>query len=135
MGCFNLKGFLSRVTISCGDEVVMMLGINKDSGTKIFYTLEKIVPISLPVYGKYNDYGGIDHIKEDNNTKWLEKNIGKLEDIIDKLRNSICVTYSQKEMIERMLLLVNIDKGIKTGLYDDKIAIQYALLKILVVNT
>lgn len=83
MGCFNLKGFLSRVTISCGDEVVMMLGINKDSGTKIFYTLEKIVPISLPVYGKYNDYGGIDHIKEDNNTKWLEKNIGKLEDIIE----------------------------------------------------
>ena len=59
--------------------------------------------------------------------------IGNLK--IDKLRNSICVTYSQKEMIERMLLLVNIDKGIKTGLYDDKIAIQYALLKILVVNT
>lgn len=83
MGCFNLKGFLSRVTISCGDEVVMMLGINKDSGTKIFYTLEKIVPISLPIYGKYNDYGGIDRIKEDNNTKWLEKNIGKIEDIIE----------------------------------------------------
>ena len=54
---------------------------------------------------------------------------------IEKLRNSICGTYAQKEMIERMLLLVNIDKGIKTGLYDDKIAIQYALLKILVVNT
>lgn len=90
MGCFNLKGFLSRVSIRCGDEVVFMIGLAKHTGTQHFYTMGNIVPISLPVYGTYDDYGGIENVEDTPSKRWLEENIGKIEDIVDAVRECMC---------------------------------------------
>lgn len=83
MGSFNLKGFLSNVSISYGDDIVVMVGKFKDPVAHGFYPLDKIVPVTLPVYGKYNDYGNIESIIEDDNTKWIRKNIGDINDFFE----------------------------------------------------
>lgn len=115
--------------VCCGDvnNSVLALNVLLDRG-------ESIIGMITLLYSQFKQ-GLMIYDYLDMTTQVIAKRTGVNPFIIDKLRNSICVTYSQKEMIERMLLLMNIDKGIKTGLYDDKIAIQYALLKILIVNT
>lgn len=85
MGCFNIKGFLSDLTISNNDDIVMFLCVkNVDVTVAFAYApCEEVSPIALPIYGKYNDYGGITNIKKDANVKWLEEHVGKIDDIVE----------------------------------------------------
>ena len=124
---FTIFDFIDFVCSGDINNSVLALNVLLDRG-------ESIIGMITLLYNQFKQ-GLMIYDYLDMTTQVIAKRTGVNPFIIDKLRNSICVTYSQKEMIERMLLLVNIDKGIKTGLYDDKIAIQYALLKILVVNT
>lgn len=93
MGCFNVASTASGLTIGCGDEVVLFPLIptnfqyNKkisegvliphssnlvsNDGACILYE-----PFCLPIKGCYNDYGGIENIIEDENTKYLENYFG-----------------------------------------------------------
>lgn len=87
MGCYNLKGFMSNITIGYGDDVVMFLAMYTPSAEK-FYVCDEACPIALPIYGKYNDYGGLEDIVRDDNVKWLEENVGKIEDIISAFDES-----------------------------------------------
>ena len=68
MGCFNTRGFLSHTTIMRGDEIVAFVCKfdNKKSGRYFYYPFDAFTPIMLPVYGRYNDYGNIDNIVEDD---------------------------------------------------------------------
>lgn len=85
MGCFNLKGFLSRVTIQRGDDIVLMIGLQKLTNTQQFYTCEGIVPLTLPIYGKYDDYGGIEDVEDTTEARWIEKHLGKINDVVDAI--------------------------------------------------
>lgn len=87
MGCFNLKGFMSDITIGYGDEVVLFLALYKPRAEK-FYVCDEAIPIALPIYGKYDEYGGLEDIVYDDNVKWLEKNVGKIEDIISAIEET-----------------------------------------------
>ena len=77
MGCFNTRGFLSNTTIICGDEIVAFVCKfdNKKSGRYFYNPFDAYTPIMLPVYGRYNDYGSIDNIVEDDNYKWIKEHI------------------------------------------------------------
>lgn len=63
MGCFNHTSSFSGVPISYGDRIVVILGLkdlNRDNG---YWTPgNNFVPISVPIRGKYNDYGGIEDV-------------------------------------------------------------------------
>lgn len=82
MGCFNLKGFFSNVSIQCGDEIVMMIGLQKDPYTRQYYTCQGIVPITLPIYGRYDDYGGIEDVKDTPSSQWIEEHLGNIDDVV-----------------------------------------------------
>lgn len=77
MGCFNAQGFLSKLPILCGDEVIAFLALTCVNGESEIYSFENeslfYVPIAFPIYGRYNDYGGIHEINEDYNVKKIEK--------------------------------------------------------------
>ena len=89
MGSFNTRGFLSHTTIMRGDEIVAFVCKfdNKKCGRYFYYPFDVYVPIVLPVYGRYNDYGGVDDIVEDDNYKWIKKHIGDMNDIVECARN------------------------------------------------
>lgn len=88
MGSFNTRGFLSNTTIMRGDEIVAFVCkfYNKKSGRYFYYPFDAYTPIVLPVYGRYDGYGGIDNIVEDDNYKWIKKYVGKMEDIVECAR-------------------------------------------------
>ena len=84
MGCFNTRGFLSHTTIIDGDEIVAFVcKFDKNCGRYFYYPLDAYTPIMLPVYGRYNDYGGIDSTVYDDNYKWINKHIGDMDDIVE----------------------------------------------------
>ena len=71
MGCFNKTGFFSHLPITCGDEIVLFVcadtytSKNRKDDTPIGITSSGLVPVAMPFFGKYNDYGGIEDVVDD----------------------------------------------------------------------
>lgn len=68
MGSFSVYCSISNITISDGQQCVL-LPIREDKLSEA----GKYVPAVLPIFGTYNDYGGIYDIEENENTKYIEK--------------------------------------------------------------
>ena len=82
MGCFNRTGFYSHLPITYGDDIVMFMCADtskvyngKDS-CPISVIGTGYVPIALPFFGKYNDYGGIEDVVDDANHQYFAKTVG-----------------------------------------------------------
>lgn len=88
MGCFSISGSISNLSISYGDKCVYfpLLPSKYMSEDGIYVSiggLSQIVandgpncyfsPATLPIIGYYNDYGSLENIEEDENTKTIEK--------------------------------------------------------------
>lgn len=74
MGCFNVTGAISNSVISGGDDIVLFIGV-KCAGPRIsnqFAPGFEFTPIALPIFGKYDEYGGIEDIQRDANVEFLE---------------------------------------------------------------
>lgn len=67
MGCYNTTGFVSGLSVRCSDPIVaipcVIVNRGKYSPTN-YYTTSQLKPISLPLYGKYDDYGSIEDIED-----------------------------------------------------------------------
>lgn len=69
MGCWNGTCGLTNMPIKHGDKIVLFLlrynirdGCNGGAG--ITYQNDMYSPITIPIYGEYNDYGGIENISK-----------------------------------------------------------------------
>ena len=90
MGSFNVGCGLSNMSIGAGTEIALfpllpnyMQGFEKDDNLKVTIPVTSNLvsndgsyilyrPLSLPIFGAYDDYGGIEDIEEDVNTKSIE---------------------------------------------------------------
>lgn len=91
MGCFNKIGFYSKLPIKYGDEIVMFICISdgrmNDDTPCYFNTF--LEPIYLPIFGTYNDYGGIENIVRNNAIEALENALGDdIEMIIESIEEN-----------------------------------------------
>lgn len=68
MGCYSVYCVASHIAISGGEDVVFM-PLMKSSDT---FSYEWCLA-TLPIFGKYNEYGCITDIVEDDNTRLIEK--------------------------------------------------------------
>lgn len=94
MGCFNHKGNFSNLPITYGDRIVVIVGVRPTKKTHIGQELDvfspghSFVPISVPIRGEYNDYGGIENIDRTPAIDELEKFFGmettKLVDLAER---------------------------------------------------
>ncbi len=71
MGSWSVYCEMSNITITSGTECVLIPLMVNDRGET-----NKWAPATLPIFGKYDDYGGIEDIEENLNTKQIEKHYG-----------------------------------------------------------
>ena len=67
MGCYNTTGFVSGLNVRCGDPIVAIPCVIENKGKyspNCYYTASQLKPISLPLFGKYDDYGSIEDIED-----------------------------------------------------------------------
>ena len=82
MGCFNKTGFFSHLPITCGDEIVLFVcadtytSKHRKDDTPIGITSSGLVPVAMPFFGKYNDYGGIENVVDDANHQYFREKVG-----------------------------------------------------------
>ena len=69
MGSWSVYCGISRITITSGRECVFLPLIEN----KTHQGYDKYIPATLPIFGEYNDYGGIENIVQDKNVKLIEK--------------------------------------------------------------
>lgn len=81
MGSFNLKCSISNKTIEYGDKVaVIVLNENEFRGNLkdsiLIYYNDKYQFKTLPIFGTYNDYGGVEDIEESHGLRDILEDIG-----------------------------------------------------------
>jgi hypothetical protein len=70
MGSWSVSCGISNISITSGNECCIIPLIESDSEYGGY------VPTTLPIFGRYNDYGGMEDIVEDENTKLIENYLG-----------------------------------------------------------
>lgn len=96
MGCFNVACSVSNLSIGYGTEVVFIPllpnHIERDGkhlinpSKSLIYSNCYYNPFSLPIKGKYNDYGGVENIEKDENVESIEKYFGmEIENFIEAI--------------------------------------------------
>ena len=124
MGSFYSSCSISHMTLSNQKTSVLLLipgwgtdihdhrgMIVSNEGSQAFYS-----PFGFPIHGEYYDYGYLENIKEDSNTKMLEQffnmdiseiiqHIGRPDDIPENIKNkelynSLSMTYFRTEVLE-----------------------------------
>ena len=128
MGCFNRTGFYSHLPITYGDDIVMFMCADtskvyngKDS-CPISVIGTGYVPLALPFFGKYNDYGGIEDIVDDANHQYFAKTVGiPFEKFCNLMHNMDGVTIaSLRESIKYFSEHPEEEKNYEWGLYNKK---------------
>ncbi len=77
MGSWSVYCGISNISITAGNQCVL-LPLKKNDTYEGYLPY---LPATLPIFGKYNDYGGIECIEEDENTKLIEEHFGcKIQD-------------------------------------------------------
>ena len=104
MGCFNHKGNFSNLPITYGDRIVVIVGVRPTKKTNIGQELDdfspghSFVPISVPIRGEYNDYGGIENIDRTPAIDELEKFFSmKTTKLVDLAERTCCGCEDQME--------------------------------------
>ena len=72
MGSWSVYCGISKIAITARQDCVL-LPLKPDNGHR---TYMKWLPAVMPIFGKYDDYGGIEDIVEDDNTKLIENYFG-----------------------------------------------------------
>ena len=72
MGSWSVSCGISNIAITSGNKCVL-LPLRKNNGDYGYY---EYIPATLPIFGEYNDYGGIEDIEKNFNTELIEKVTG-----------------------------------------------------------
>jgi len=90
MGSFNVACSVSNISIGCGTPIVYIpleksqFPNGPEKNNMMIYTHCVYSPLALPVFGDYDDYGGIENIEEGDSTKaiedWFKMDIAKFCD-------------------------------------------------------
>jgi len=94
MGCWSVHCNISKIAITAGDKCVL-LPIKKNQYQSYQYFTWN--PATLPIFGEYNDYGGLEDIEINNNTKLIEEYFGaSIEDFVGYFTEE--VTYQREDV-------------------------------------
>jgi len=93
MGSWSVSCGISNIAIAQGQECVLLPLIENRSEYGGY------TAITLPIFGKYNDYGGMEDIIEDDNTKLIEVHLGiSITEFVEYLVDGK-FTYDRREVV------------------------------------
>lgn len=113
MGSFNHKCNFSQLPARCGDRIVVLVGVRMTNNVLEadgFSPGNSFTPISVPIRGEYNDYGGIENVDRTPGIEALEQYFGMdVDKIVDCAERITCGCEDQveeeykkiKEMLEK----------------------------------
>jgi hypothetical protein len=108
MGSWSVYCNISQIAITAGNKCVL-LPIKVNHGE---YGYTPYLPATLPIFGKYNDYGGIEKIEENDSTKLIEEHFGiTIQEFADIFPDWL--SYQREEMkpiVEKMKNFKEIEK-------------------------
>lgn len=101
MGCWSVYCGISNITIGASEEcAIVPLAPNKNYFSSFGYHSWYLA--SPPIWGKYNDYGGIEDIVEDDHTKIIESTFGvTIEEFCGHLTRSVAYHDSDESIEDR----------------------------------
>lgn len=94
MGCFSVSCSISKLSINAGDKcTIIPIFTNPINSIKEEYErtvlcgpCDKCLPLTLPIVGYYDDYGGIEYIEKNENTEIIEEYFGiSIEEFIQSV--------------------------------------------------
>lgn len=105
MGSWSVNCGISNIAITSGNKcVILPLKENRGHETRAWQ------PATLPIFGEYNDYGGLEKIETDDNTELIEKHFGvSIDEFIVFLVDGK-FTYGREEAIEVSAKIENINQ-------------------------
>lgn len=128
MGCFNHKGNFSQLPITYGDRIVVIVGVTPvpaDVDIDNFAPGGSFVPVSVPIRGIYNDYGGIENVDMTPAVKVLEEFFGlEVTKIVDAAERTMCGCEDQLEDIIGEMGLEGLKKAMDTLFKKDDILMR-----------
>lgn len=99
MGSFNHKCNFSQLPAKYGDRIVILVGVqivNNVLSIDSFSPGKSFTPVSVPIRGQYNDYGGIMNVDRTPGIDALEKFFGMgVEQIVDCAERNMCGCKNQ----------------------------------------
>lgn len=116
MGCFNHKANFSQLPVRYGDRAVVIIGVSPVApmpSSESFSPGHSFTPISVPIRGIYNDYGGLEKVDKTPGVEALEKFFEMdVESIIDATERICCGCDEPTEKVrEAITKLMNIYKS------------------------
>lgn len=134
MGCFNHKGNFSNLPITYGDRIVVIVGVRPTKKTYIGQELDNFspgysfVPISVPIRGEYNDYGGIENIDRTPAIDKLEKFFGiETTKLVNLAERTCCGCEDHMEDEDEIAKKVLKDILYNSGYSDTELTLTYIM--------
>jgi hypothetical protein len=119
MGSFNVACSISNISIGAGDPVAYIPLENAryryhigDGNDMLIYMHCFYAPVTLPIFGEYDDYGGVECIEINRNTKIIEEFFGiTIDKVIDTKRDNYEVgTISSGMFVHRKIYDIMVKK-------------------------
>lgn len=93
MGSWSVYCGISNIAITAGNKCVL-LPLKKKDGYDSYLPY---LPATLPIFGEYDDYGGMENIEKNSNTKLIEDHFGiSIEEFVQIFVD--WKTYERKEV-------------------------------------
>lgn len=134
MGCFNHKGNFSNLPITYGDRIVVIVGVRPTDKTYIGQELDNFspgcsfIPISVPIRGEYDDYGGIENIDRTPAIDKLEKFFGmETTKLVNLAERTCCGCEDQMEDEDKIAKKVLKDILYDSGYSDRVLTLTYIM--------
>lgn len=97
MGSWSVYCSISKIAIRAGQECVF---IPLKKNEKYSYSYLNYVPATLPIFGEYDDYGGVENIVKNENTKFIEDHFKvTIEDFVEFFTRGIHSPGEGKEIL------------------------------------
>lgn len=136
MGSFNVACSVSNISIGAGDPVAYIpLEVARypyhigDGNDMLIYTHCFYAPVTMPIFGTYDDYGGVENIEKNKNTEIVEEYFGiPIDEVIGIKRDEDQVgTISSGMFIHRKIYDIIVKKcsiadewgGISSPIFED----------------
>ena len=104
MGYYLSSGFVSKLNIRCNDDIIAIPCMVKNEGFNRcnYFTTSQLVPLSLPIFGKYNDGGSVCDVEDTPSAKaWAKCVSDDIEGSLEVFERASVYDYTLNDIFDK----------------------------------